>query len=222
MRASLDRDQRHFAGLTLIELLVALVLSVLVLAMLLPLLSQLMLPSNQLDVKPEAVWSCAMAADLRELVSSAKSANPVVRIVPLNESDPMPELLVETFCRMGQDSNVPASRGPTEVRYRLEPVQNHGPFALVRYSQGWHDSLSDRLVLANDLTSWNLVADMTQATSATTQNGNTTQRAEPLPVALHVQLLHLGGSESVAIWIPQGDVPDLSRGSENDAGVTIP
>jgi hypothetical protein len=200
-------------GLTLLELLVALILSVLLMAMLMPLLAAVTRPSQRLNVQPELAWSRALAADLREIVSPSKCAQPVLQMVPGSPVDPMPQLIVETFCRVGSGSGQIPPRGPNEVRYRLEPVEENGPLALVRYAQGWHDPLSSRLVVADHLTAWNITEQWLSPASATAP---ATRPSDEMPVAFDIQLIRMGSTESARFWIPHVNAPEVDTGSPDD------
>jgi len=87
--------------MTLLELLVTLVLSTLVLGMTIPLLAELTRPSVRLDVPESPAWEHILQADLRELVSPEKCSMPVVQIIPASHTQPYPQLILETFCRVG-------------------------------------------------------------------------------------------------------------------------
>lgn len=146
-------------GLTLVELLVTLILSILVLSMVLPLLHQLLSRhpstlSSKMAAASSAPWKRALQADLRELVSPSKCGIPVFQLLAPSDTQPYPELVLQTFCRPSGAELNSISRGPSEVRYCLETDSSAGPLALVRYAKGWHDPAAARYVLADHLTGW--------------------------------------------------------------------
>ncbi len=191
-------------GLTLIELMVTLVLSVLVLGMVLPLLTSLLKPhpifATTSSIPP--LWQRALQADLQELVSPSKCGVPVFQILAASEAQPYPELILETFCRAsGTDLNS-LSRGPSEVRYCLEADHNAGPLILVRYAKGWHDPVTSRYVLAEHLTQWSI--DFDGATAALPVRDTPVPAgptADVRPGRLRIQQTTLTSTNEFSLWV---------------------
>ncbi len=199
------RDEGSVKGLTLMELMVTLVLSVLVLGMILPLLTSLLKPPvvfGGLSSLPPP-WQRALEADLQELVSPSKCGVPEFQILPASDKQPYPELVLETFCRAsGTDINF-LTRGPSEVRYSLETDTQAGPLVLVRYAKGWHDAASTRYVLANHLTNWSLTFDGVAASLPQEVSKSPTTIAPPArPGRLVIQQVSLTGTQERAFWVP--------------------
>jgi hypothetical protein len=189
------------------ELLVALVLSVLVLGMVLPLLAMVTRPPAHLELPPEPAWRRAIQADLLELVSPAKSAVPVINILPVSDTRPFPDLILQSFCRAGDSHGGAAARGPSQVKYTLE-LEAGGGFALVRSAAGWHDSDTSRQVLAEHLTAWEIILDpplRLESSSMRTAEG----QGPPPPLAeatggrARVTLHWLDRTVSADLWIPR-------------------
>jgi type II secretory pathway pseudopilin PulG len=188
--------------MTLVEVLVALVLSAMVLGMLLPLLAGLTRPSTNLEVRAELAWARAVAADVRALVSPAKAGVPVLQLVPPGAADPFPQLVVQTFNRAGgwgAGGGGGPPTGPSDVRYRLEPAggEGGGGLALTRTARGWHDPVASRLVLADGIAGWAVSLDPPPAPP---RPGVT-----PLPVAVRVTLLWPAGPASLVVGVPRVD-----------------
>src|SRR5690242_5552043 len=108
-------DRTRSAAFTLLELLVALVLSGLVLALILPLFHQARQRTSE-PVVPS--WESMLRSDLSSLVSSSKCGVSVARLHHRSNDDAFDRLELQTLCRVGT-----AIRGPSEARYVLEPVQ---------------------------------------------------------------------------------------------------
>jgi hypothetical protein len=183
----------------LVELLVALVLSVLVLRLVLPLLSAAKRGdvSRYSDVLPTETWRSVLQADLSSLVSQAKCGVPTARIDRSNQNSAFERLDLQTLSRPGD-----ASRGPLEARYVIEAVEPGRGLGLVRYGQGWHDHLRTRHVLLRDLSSWELTTrsgpPATTSQPTTHPSENTTGRSE----LLQIKIKEAGGDERIAFfWV---------------------
>lgn len=208
------------AGLTLMELLVALVLSVLILGMVLPLLATVTRPPAHLQLAPEPGWRRPLQADFLELVSPAKSAVPVVNVLPASETRPFPELILQSFCRAGDFDGGAASRGPSQVKYTLEPDPGGG-FALVRSAAGWHDPATSRHVLADHLAAWEVILDPPlhlEAPPSTSRDGQVP--AQPTAQATgglaRVTLRWNDRTVTTDFWIPRLS-PDIQVAPEDQA-----
>jgi hypothetical protein len=187
------------AGLTLIELMVTLVLSVLVLGMVMPLLTALLkTPSAGADLQSPS-WQPTLQADLSELVSPSKCGVPIFQLLPASDTQAYPELVIETFCRASGSDLTSLSRGPSEIRYCLETDLSAGPLALVRYSKGWHDPVATRYVLARHLTGWTIDFDGIAPPQADSSDmPSAAARAGRLIVALRSE----SNTNQVALWVP--------------------
>ncbi|HUO09020.1 MAG TPA: prepilin-type N-terminal cleavage/methylation domain-containing protein [Phycisphaerae bacterium] len=198
-------------GLTLIELLVTLILSVLILSMILPLLHQLMSRHpSPLDSKLASVsdfpWKQALEADLRELVGPSKCGIPIFQLLPSSDTRPYTELVLQTFCRSsGSDLNS-ISRGPSEVRYCLETDSATGPLVLVRYAKGWHDPAAARHVLAEHLTGWTVdfrgVPPVPVQSEASASTASTTTAPAVRPGELVIEQASTTGNMQAFFWVP--------------------
>lgn len=191
--------RRRHRAFTLVELLVALVLSVLVLRLVLPLLSAAKRGeiARHSEVIPAETWRSVLQADLSSLVSQAKCGISTARIDHSQENSAFARLELQTLSRPGH-----ASRGPVEARYIIEAVEPGRGLGLVRYGQGWHDHLRTRHVLLRDLSGWEL----------TTRSGPRapTSRATTLPSEndtaqsdmLEIKIKGADGNERIAcLWV---------------------
>jgi hypothetical protein len=192
--------------MTLVELLVALVLSVLILGMILPLFATLTHPTSHLEAASEPGWRRALQADLLEIISPAKSAVPVIDVLPASDTRAFPELIVHTFCRAGGAEGGAASRGPSLVRYTLEPEGPDG-FALIRSSTGWHDVDTSRYVLSRGLKGWEVVLDppnhSTPPPATQAGDGSVASNAQATGGLLRVTLRWEDHTVSGDLWVPR-------------------
>lgn len=151
----LRRQPHHRSSFTLMELLVALALSLILLRLILPLVGKLARPQAETAQKQtmEAMetWSMLLEADLSNSLSPSRSSLPVVRLIRSPTDSAFDELEIQSLCRPGEDF-----QGPLTVRYVIEPARAGEPLALVRYGRGWYDNLRSRHVLAENVQDWKL------------------------------------------------------------------
>lgn len=196
---------RH--AFTLLEVLVAIGLTALVLSLALPLLRAIGQPASAAQTTP--TWQSVLLADVAQRVPASKCGVPTVRLISATDSSAFPSLTLQTFCRSGGNG----TRGPAEVTYRLEPLNQRGPYGLVRTARGWHDDYAERYVLLTGVMSWDLTwrpAIVAPATAPAPENA-TTALAEPTtvdaPGLLTVHLTTGHGAIEMAFWMPMETLP---------------
>jgi prepilin-type N-terminal cleavage/methylation domain-containing protein len=189
-----DAPRPRRSAFTLVELLVALMLSALVLQLILPLFKY----ARETSVEPIVpTWQSVLRADLCGVVSQSKCGVPVVRIRRRSAGRAFDTLEIQTFCRAGS-----SSRGPLEATYTIEPSGSDSGLALGRYGRGWHDGVETRHVLAAHVRGWELGVDGANDTS--TSKPATTA---PIPdsategAALNIVLDRDGLLDSVSYWV---------------------
>jgi len=165
-RFALRRRRMRRLGFTLVELLVALALSILVLQAIVPALGRLR-SAQRADQAPQeqlAGWETVLRADLANLVSPVKSGVKVVQIRRSGPEQAFDQLELQSFVRPGDGGN-----GPVSVRYAMEATDDGHSLTLIRYSRGWHDNLETKHILLNGLSGWELLNAPQRIEASTTQ-----------------------------------------------------
>lgn len=191
--------RQRIRAFTLIELLIALALSVLILRLVLPLLSAAKRGdvARHSNVLPEETWRSVLQADLSSLVSQAKCGVPTARIDRSKQNSAFEQMGLQTLSRPGD-----ASRGPLEARYVIEAVEPGRGLGLVRYGQGWHDRLRTRHVLLRDLSGWELMTRSGHPAATSQPTTFPSENAAGRNDLLQIKIQETDGDERVAFfWV---------------------
>lgn len=188
-------------GMTLTELLVALVLSVLVGTLLAPVLRQLLTPEAAAPGEALETWQRVLQADGRQLVSPAKCRVPVFSVLAPTPEMPFPQVVFQTLGRPGQ-----SRRGPMAVTYRLEAAPEGDSWQLVRLGQGWHDEATSRHVLLRGIRRWDLTWQPAQAAPpGPVETGGAGTLVAGGAGVLEIQIQQVERTQQTRCWIVAGD-----------------